>query len=116
MKRQRSRVVIAWLLLTLFVSLQLLSGVHRHEEVTSATIDCMECAHHVHHSGHFAASDIHLDDCLLCQFLHFVYLAAASAVLVPLIISTQSRRFFLNSMIICKEPSVRFTRGPPVKE
>lgn len=116
MKRQRSRVVIAWLLLTLFVSLQLLSGVHRHEEVTSATIDCMECAHHVHHSGHFAASDIHLDDCLLCQFLHFVYLAAASAVLVPLIISTQSRRFFLNSRIICEEPSVRFTRGPPAKE
>ena len=49
------------MLLTLFVSMQLLSGVHRHEEVMSATIDCMECAHHVHHPGHFAASDIHIE-------------------------------------------------------
>ena len=101
------------MLLTLFVSMQLLSGVHRHEEVMSATIDCMECAHHVHHPGHFAASDIHIDDCLLCQFLHLVYTTAAIIVLMPLVVLAQNRCFFLNSRLIQEEPSVLYTRGPP---
>ena len=66
--------------------MQLLSGVHRHEAVASAAVDCIDCAHHVHHSGHLTTSADHVDDCLLCQFLHLVYTVAATTVLVPLVI------------------------------
>ena len=73
MNRQGQRIGIAWLLLSVFVSMLLLSGLHRHEAVASAAIDCTECAHHVHHSGHFTTSVDHMDDCLLCQFQQLVY-------------------------------------------
>ena len=104
---------MAWLLLSVFVSMQLLSGVHRHEAVASAAVDCIDCAHHVHHSGHLTTSADHVDDCLLCQFLHLVYTVAATTVLVPLVILKQNRRFFLNSRMVQKAPSVLSTRGPP---
>ena len=107
------RIGIAWLLLSIYVSMQLLSGIHRHEAVASVAVDCVECAHHVHHSGHLAASADHVNDCLLCQFLHLVYTVAAVAVLVPLIVSTQNRHFFLNSRMTQEAPSVLYTRGPP---
>ena len=104
---------MAWWLLSVFVSMLLLSGLHRHEAVVSAAADCMECAHHVHHSGHFTSAVDHVDDCLLCQFLHFVYTAAAVTLLVPLVILAQHRRFFLNSRMTERMPSVQNTRGPP---
>ena len=113
MNRQSQRIGIAWLLLSVFVSMVLLSGLHRHEAVASAAVDCVECAHHVHHSGHFTTSIDHMDDCLLCQFLHLVYTTAAIIVLVPLVVLAQNRRFFLNSRMIQEEPSVLYTRGPP---
>lgn len=112
MNRQGRRIGIAWLLMSVFVSMQLLSGVHRHEAVASVAIDCVDCAHHVHHS-HYAASADHLDDCLLCQFLHFVYTVAATTVIVLLVTSKQNRRFFLDSRKAQEEPSVLYTRGPP---
>ena len=113
MNRQNHRIGIAWLLLSVFVSMVLLSGMHRHEAVASAEADCIECAHHVHHSGHFTTSVDHLDDCLLCQFLHLVYTTAAIIVLVPLVVLAQNRRFLLNCRMTQEEPSVRYTRGPP---
>ena len=112
MNRQYKRIGVTWLLLSVFVSMLLLSGLHRHEVVESAAVDCVECAHHVHHS-HYAASVDHLDDCLLCQFLHIVYTAAVTTVLVPLLILAQHRRFFLNGRTTQGQPSVLYTRGPP---
>lgn len=113
MNRQGKKIGIAWLLLSVFVSMLLLSGAHRHEVVASAAVDCVDCAHHVHHSGHFSASVNHVDNCLLCQFLHLVYSVAAATVLVPLVIFKQNRRFFLNSSLSLKESTVLCTRGPP---
>ena len=112
MNRQGKSIGVTWLLLSVFVSMLLLSGLHRHEVVESAAVDCVECTHHVHHS-HYAASVDHLDDCLLCQFLHLVYTAAVTTVLVPLVISKENRRCFLSSRIAQEKPSAFFTRGPP---
>ena len=112
MNRQGKRIGVTWLLLSVFVSMLLLSGMHCHEVVESASVDCVECAHHMHHS-HYAASVDHLDDCLLCQFLHLVYTAAVTTVLVPLVVLAQHRRFFLNGRTTQVQPSVLYTRGPP---
>jgi hypothetical protein len=113
MNRQGKRIGIAWLLLSVFVSMQLLSGFHHHEVVANGAIDCMECTHHIHHSGHFTTAVEHLTECPLCQFLSLIYTAATTTVLVPLVISKQNRRFFPNGIISQKEPSVLYTRGPP---
>ena len=113
MNRKGQRIGIAWLLLSVFVSMLLLSGLHRHKAVASAAVDCTECAHHVHHSGHFTTSVDHVGDCLLCQFLHLVYTTAAVIVLMPLVVLAHNRRFFLNSKLIQEEPSALYTRGPP---
>ena len=113
MNRQGKRIGLAWLLLSVFVSMQLLSGMHCHEVVASAFEDCVECAHHVHHSGHWAVSADHLDNCLICQFLHFIYTPAATIVLVLLVILARNRRYFLESRMTHRGPSVLYTRGPP---
>ncbi|MCR4808635.1 MAG: hypothetical protein K5896_02100 [Prevotella sp.] len=81
--------------------------------MASAAASCMECAHHVSHPGHLAASADHPDECLVCQFLHLVYTAAATMVLVPLVVLSRSRRFYLNSSRAQMKPWAFFTRGPP---
>ena len=114
MNKLGRRIGIAWLLLAVFVSMLLAAGLHRHEIVASTDIDCMECIHHVHHSGHLAAASDNVDDCLLCQFIHFVFTVAATTVLAPLAVLKQNRRFFLNSSIVLEETSVHSVRGPPI--
>jgi len=113
MKQECRRIALAWLLLSVFVSMLLLSGVHRHEAVANTADDCVECAQHVHHSGHFTTLANHLDDCLLCQFLHLVYTTAATATLMALVVVTQNRRFALKNRSAQTKPSVLYTRGPP---
>ncbi|MBO4451677.1 MAG: hypothetical protein J5770_04585 [Bacteroidaceae bacterium] len=114
MNRQGRRVGFSWLLLSVFVSMLLLSGVHRHEVVDHVAIDCVECAHHVHHHGHLSASDNYLDDCLLCQFFHFVYMVAAITALIPFANFSQIRRCVLKSRTEQRPPLVLYTRGPPL--
>ena len=113
MEQQSKRTGIAWLLLSIFVSIMMLSGLHCQEEVDSASAGCAECAHHIHHSGHFSTVTDHMDDCLLCQFISFVYTAAAVTVLVPLVALARNRRFLQNSSILQGEPVVLNSRGPP---
>ncbi len=113
MKQEFRRIGLAWLLLSVFVSMLLLSGIHRHEAVTSTATDCVECAHHVHHAGHFSILTSHLDNCLLCQFLQLVYTAAATTVLIALVVMTKNRRCTLKYSVTQAEPSVLCTRGPP---
>lgn len=80
MREQRSRVIKAWVLLSVFISMMALSALHRHEAVADTAFDCTECAHHVHHS-HLTAGFSSIHDCLLCQFLTLNYIAAAAVAL-----------------------------------
>ena len=82
MARQKRRNVTAWALLSIFVSMILLCGLHRHHEVVNPAADCVECAHHVHHSGHFSIADDGVHDCVLCQFIGLGYLLAEVLVVV----------------------------------
>ena len=61
------RKVSAWLLLSVFVPMTMLTALHRHQMVTGAAVACVDCAHHVHHGGHLSAGGTSIDDCLLCQ-------------------------------------------------
>ena len=113
MDRQQGRKAVAWVLLSVIVSMLLLSGLHRHEVVASAATDCVECAHHIHHSGHLSIGFDHVDDCLLCQFLQFVYTAGATAVLTVVVVLLAAVRFWLAVRTTVGAGAVCTTRGPP---
>lgn len=51
MKAKTKRTRSAWLLLSVFVSMMMLSALHRHETAPVVGITCADCVHHVHH-GH----------------------------------------------------------------
>ena len=113
MKRQGKRVVSAWLLLSVFVSMILLTGLHRHQPAANQATDCVECAHHVHHSGHLTVATEHLDDCVLCQFLSLVYTPAAT-LLVATPISQTVLPVTDNVDMVCGEAGhYDSTRAPP---
>ena len=114
MGRQGKRIVSAWLLTSIYVSMMLLSALHLHQPTENTEIDCVECAHHVHHSGHFIAAGEHLDNCVLCQFTNLVY-TPATTLLVPisfdLTILALSNDFDFNSSEVSQYKS---SRAPPI--
>ena len=71
-----------WLLLIVLLSMQGLNAVHIHEPqlVEVEEVNCVMCAHHVHHS-HLTAGFGNIHDCLLCQFLTLNYIAATTVAL-----------------------------------
>ena len=83
MQTSMRRKVSAWLLLSVFVPMMMLTALHHHQMVTGAAVECVDCSHHVHHGGHLSAGGTSIDDCLLCQFLTLNYIAAAAVALAP---------------------------------
>ena len=113
MRREGKRIVSAWLLLSVFASMILLSGLHHHEAAESATIDCTDCMHHVHHSGHFTADASHMDDCVLCQFISLVY-TAATILLVVISFNLTNQVIPSNVNLVCRATNLyKPTRAPP---
>lgn len=113
MGRQGKRIVSAWLLISIYISMMLLSGLHRHLPTTNTAIDCAECTQHVHHSGHFIAAGDHLDDCVLCQFTNLVYTPASSlsvTIFASLTILALSTDTYFNISEVCQYKS---SRAPP---
>ena len=72
MKRQ----IAAFVMLAVFLPILLLSSIHVHESAESAEVTCVDCLHN-HCGGHLTQSTVHMDDCVLCQFLTLTMLTAA---------------------------------------
>lgn len=70
------RMWIARILLFVFVPMLLMSSLHVHESSSSRSVVCVECLHHIHHSGHFSVEHSGIDNCVLCQFQSLPYVAA----------------------------------------
>ncbi len=113
MSKERKRIVSAWLLLSVFISMMAVSSLHRHLPVPNATADCIECAHHVHHSGHFTIGADHVHECLLCQLLSLPYLPS-TGITVTLFISLAIVVTFCGTSLICQQAcSAKSPRAPP---
>jgi len=95
MRIQRKRIASAWLLLSVFVSMMMLTALHHHQPSASAA-DCVECTHHVQHHSHLTAGAGHMHDCVLCQFLSLPYLPATAIAVV------------LFAVVTCIAPQHRF--------
>ena len=113
MRKEGRRIASAWLLLSIFVSMMVLSGLHHHKTLADVGTDCSACAHHVHHSGHLTADANHMDDCVLCQFLSLVYTPAASLlVVIPFCMTILATPSSINT-VCCEANQYKPTRAPP---
>lgn len=69
----------AWLLLSVFIPMVLLSSLHVHPELAGNNEPCHECIDHTVHNGHITAIKATVD-CPLCAFQSSVYQGEAEVV------------------------------------
>ncbi len=110
---KRKEQISAWILLSVFVPMLLLSCLHVHT-LTPNSIDCEQCVEHVHHAGHIKQYTAQVDDCVLCRFMGQRYVTAhqmqelkADAVVVAVIVEPVTDAVI---DVQCGEPSLR---APP---
>ena len=110
MKRQ----IAAFVMLAVFLPIILLSSLHVHESAESSeAATCVDCLHN-HCGGHLTQTTVHMDDCVLCQFLTLPMLAAI-AVVVSVVLNKGVRLYASNSgRIATMACGVVSLRGPPV--
>lgn len=70
------RRLTAWLLLSVFVPMMVMTVLHSHES-SASVVACADCDHHVAHPGHFNIMGDHDCDCVLCQFTSIVFIGSA---------------------------------------
>lgn len=80
-RNSKKRIFAARLLLSVFLPMLLCVSLHTHQQQDMSEIPCYECAHHLHHSGHFTATHGILHACLLCQLSKLPLLPIALAAL-----------------------------------
>jgi hypothetical protein len=109
MKRQ----IAAFVMLAVFLPILLLSSIHVHDSAESAEVTCVDCLHN-HCGGHLTQTTVHLDDCVLCQFLTLPMFVAV-AVVVALVLKKGVRLYAMNhGRIVAVACGVISLRGPPV--
>lgn len=109
---EMKRRLTAWLLLSVFVPMMVMTVLHSHESTTSVAA-CADCDHHVAHAGHFSILGDHNCDCVLCQFTSIVFLGSTALGISILMAATrQQGASFLSAPVKGKErqPSLR---APP---
>ncbi len=73
MKRLDKVQFSAWVLLSVFIPMVLLSSLHVHPDLLQdGDVLCHECIEHVVHNGHFSVAKA-VVDCPLCAFQNNVY-------------------------------------------
>ncbi|MBQ6210924.1 MAG: hypothetical protein IJK42_14330 [Prevotella sp.] len=74
MYKGQGRRNIAWGLLAVFAAMMALTTFHQHHYVMVDDEECVQCAHHLPHSGHISWQSADTHDCLVCQLSHTPYL------------------------------------------
>jgi len=105
------RKISAWLLLSVFVPMVMMSAFHTHD--FSEETPCAECVKHVPH-GHLAQTQTGMADCLLCQFLSLPTIFAAAISVVFLATMAYIVQYRTATCTLALRPSDCISqRGPP---
>ena len=108
------RSLSAWLLLSVFVPMLMLTTLHRHHVATDTVVTCVDCIHHVHHSGHISEGGTSIDDCLLCQLSTTPYTESVTAELHFYTFTNTVKNFWSVGQLPCRQILHYSTRAPPV--
>ena len=110
---EQRRRCFARILLGVFVPMLLLATFHYHDDEIGKADACVECVHHVPHSGHLTAQSFSVDDCLLCQFHALPYLPAAVVMLVAFLPVNRMACQLSTIAAECRKSSCISLRAPP---
>lgn len=111
---EQRRDCFARILLSVFVPMLLLVTFHWHENEAGNADACVECVHHVPHSGHLTAQSLSIDNCLLCQFHALPYLPSAIVVVVALLPVSKTVCNLTTVALADRQASCISLRGPPL--
>lgn len=104
--------ISAWVLLSVFVPMLLLSAFHIHVP-EERVVDCEQCVEHVHHAGHITQASASVDDCLLCRVLHTPFTTPKPLIVFVLCILL-SAFCMTASCRIDRNADCVSLRGPPI--
>lgn len=106
------RHISAWLLLSVYLPMLLLSSLHIHDAGQEGEATCHECVQHQCH-GHLSQFSGDLHQCVLCQILTLSFVATAVGMML-LSLPRRSMLYAAFSQAPCFRSchSVRL-RGPP---
>lgn len=113
MKRLDKTYVSAWVLLSVFIPMVLLSSLHIHPELLNDPELCPDCIEHTVHNGHITTVKGAID-CPLCAFQASVY---QSAEIIEVITGQQVSHLvtaYAMPSVTIVEIGVKQCRAPPV--
>lgn len=114
MELRIKRSVSAWLLLTVFLPMLIVSSVHIHREGHEREVECQQCCHHKVHSSHIAKAHVVMHDCFLCQILHLTFLTSPSTITLCPARHTAAMAPTLRQNILDRPMTIHAPRAPPV--
>ena len=112
-KIRLKRKISAWILLSVFVPMLVISSFHVHGSEASLNDSCHECINHIPHAGHLIAEHMGLHACILCQFLSSAYLAASTMAVTLFYAFSQERHCFIHQFIQSFRKENNCGRAPP---
>ena len=104
----------AWLLILVYLPMMLAITFHHHSEEGNVAMSyCYDCAHHIHHDGHFTADFSFMHECLLCYMQSLPYVVP-TIVHITVFIAIVHVTFFMHSPFIkASQGNIYSTRAPP---
>lgn len=114
-KPSQNSVRAAWLLLLVYMPMMLIVTLHTHcdSDLPTTAVYCQDCAHHIHHSGHFLAYQHNSHFCALCQLHNTLYLPPAVAILATALTLTRIIHSKTCSKCLLLADDATSSRAPP---
>ena len=108
------RKKFAWLLLLVYVPMLLAITFHHHSgaEETAASY-CYDCAHHIHHDGHFTTTNTFTSNCVLCQLQSLPYVTPNIIRIATFIAITHVAFAVFILFAESRKSDINSTRAPP---
>jgi hypothetical protein len=111
--RVTRRKLMAWLLLSVFIPMVMLTSVHRHSAASRHNDVCELCVAHVHHAGHLQQHSAGTTECLLCQLGALPFVVPSNIIFSAFISILFVGIFAPCSRLAKLRANAQSTRAPP---
>jgi hypothetical protein len=91
----------------------MMSSLHHHSAPGALQTVCLECLHHIHHSGHLTTEQAGIDNCVLCHFQSLPFIAAVVVELGLIVRKFYSPLILSESAYQSDYSGIPTTRAPP---